>query len=1376
MEEKEIKKPIKVTYPQFDKVDIKEWQEALNKITDECFINANTTRTLKNIRETLDNNLSRKYGLKNGERKAIEDEILSIHGIREDNFDFLAKFSDFINNPHLNSTSIDDNANKTERNMKGVLAEIALPISKLIGYDYLYRVMCELYGKEKAKELSGSMYDFSLAINDSTGIMSPYCYCMDASKLVTVGRDFGKVHSRPAQRLATYISTLGDTIRELSFNLMGALAIGTFFLDSANLLIYKERIPLQKLKEDKIERKRISNLFQQFIYTVNHYSRNATESPFTNISCFDHDKLKNLIGPDNYAWYFQKKTQVLVDNDLGGEEYKITYQEWEEFIIDYIMTLQEIFIDVFDKGDPLQGGLQFPFPVTTCLPGNELLVLNDKLTTFGKAFAEYSNGWTDVSKNELYTQHLGKLIKINKVFKGNTKKLIKLISSTMDEIIITPDHKFKMLDGTYKLAKDLCVKDRLLTYNNPINYTINKEYIKVSDYLNDLWVLGYKIKYSKESADYIQKINLCRGFDENTHSMNCNTNQAHPLKLIENCDKNWVTKFPKYDFIRTKESKNKAAIPNKIYLDENFGRFLGLYYAEGHNSNGELGISLNKNESELIKFVQNYLKTLNIKSKVRYWNNNKGCQIIFYNQTFGQLLDILINKYSYGKKLHDTLLFNTSINFRKNILRGLIEGDGYCNEYQCRLNTISYNGAKSIMYLATSLGIRSKINTSSVREIQDEIISKHIMYEIIFNKYDIIKYNYNLGKTNNFINTKYNLNTKGFYITNIEYIDTNEPVYNIEVDSKEHLYTLPNGIVTSNCNISIEIKDGKRKVVQPNRLLNYITKKDISRYNIYDNEGTKMASCCLAATTKILYRINNKISYGTVHQLYDIINAGNNEKVEIMGYKGFIEVIKAFEIKNPINELIKITLKNGLVISTTKDHPSVKIDKNGNLIELKAEELQINDILPVSKEINYESNGGSKELGRFVGLFGAEGQFDNRRSSSVSFCFHTQETDLQKFVSDFSLNNFGCKSRLDISPIYENSCKVEIQGNVVHGLMKDFFIGELCTEKRLKSRIFNMSEDFRLGFLEGFIEGDGYTKDNTRSDYGSIHIANKELAHDLVALANSINIKCSIRKGSNGNDYIVNILHNDKLKLKPLSDWHNGKGSKQKSTVLNNYDKYYGVEIDSIEVIKTKKDMNVYDFTVSTDDHLFQIANGIITHNCRLLSDPEEFKSYASSVNSFGGSSVSLGSCRVVTLNFHRAACEATNYDHFKQIIDKRCDNIAKILKAQRLLVLKMTNKGLHPFISNGWINFNRMFGTFGCIGYLEADQLLKMKFGNETFDYMKDFMIYFNQKCNSIFQEKDEKGERIYQFPYNIEQIPGESMAPKLAKVDYLIFNNKRR
>ena len=43
----------------------------------------------------------------------------------------------------------------------------------------------ELYGKEEAKKCCASMYDFSLALNDSTKILIPYCYCIDASKIVT---------------------------------------------------------------------------------------------------------------------------------------------------------------------------------------------------------------------------------------------------------------------------------------------------------------------------------------------------------------------------------------------------------------------------------------------------------------------------------------------------------------------------------------------------------------------------------------------------------------------------------------------------------------------------------------------------------------------------------------------------------------------------------------------------------------------------------------------------------------------------------------------------------------------------------------------------------------------------------------------------------------------------------------------------------------------------------------------------------------------------------------------------------------------------------------------------------------------------------------
>ena len=788
--------------------------------------------------------------------------------------------------------------------------------------------MKELYGKEEAKKCCASMYDFSLALNDSTKIMIPYCYCIDASKLVLVGRNFGQVHSSPAKRINTYISVLCDTIREISFNIAGACAIGSFFLDLAHLAIYKERITLDDLKSDKRTRKYIGNCLQQFIHSVNHYSRNAVESPFTNVSCFDRVKLSNLIGDENYGWYFPKKASIVEDNDL-----KDTKEAYKDFVLDYIEELQEMFIDIFDEGDPLRNGLQFPFPVTTI-----------------------------------------------------------------------------------------------------------------------------------------------------------------------------------------------------------------------------------------------------------------------------------------------------------------------------------------------NLGIR--VNENGERELEDK----------------------------------------------------------------------------------------------NNRLLDYITGKDISKYNIYCSEGTKVASCCLASTTKVLAKVDGYVKYLTVAQLFDIWDVSQNEKtIEIMGDNCFVKVIKGWKINNDNNVLNKITLENGCVISTTLDHPSVKFDGD-KLVEVKSEELKVGDIIPVSKNIQYDClNGGSFELGRYVGLFGAEGMFDRRRDNTIYFCFNTNEKEYQQFIKDFSLKNFGADSTLEISSTYENSSRVRVMSRAAYGLVRDFFVGDLCTEKRLTSKIFNMSEEFRKGFLTGFIEGDGYTANSNRSDYGSIHINNKELARDIVALANSINIKCSLR--IRPTSQVVNILHNDKMKLDVLKDWHNGNGSEQKSTVLNDFGDYYGIKIESIEQIKTKKNCSVYDFTVESNNHLFQIANGIITHNCRLINDAE-MMSLGEGVNSFGGSQISLGSHRVVTINFARCALEAQSYDDFKKIVTERIDEMAKILKAHRVLIHKLEKLGCQPWISNGWINMSHMFSTFGCCGYVEADKVLKAKFNHADYDYMKDFLVYFNDECKRIAGEM--------KMIWNIEAIPTEGMAPKLAKADAIIFGDE--
>ncbi len=395
----ETKKAIKIKFPEFDINDNNIYQEDMDKIIDVNLSEANTTRTLKNITETLAKSLKTKYGITDKEvLKTKVNEILKLHGLGSDNFDPIAFISkQLFSNNTINDISVDDNANKTDSNMTGICVESFLPYQKLAGYDYLYQSIKDLYGKTEAKKCSADMYDFSLALNDSTKILLPYCYCIDASKIVTEGRNFGQVHSSPAHRISTYVSVLGDTIREISFNLAGAVAIGTLFMDIAHLAIYRERITLDDLKSDKKVRKMMSNHFQQFIHTVNHYSRNAVESPFTNVSCFDRDKLSGLIDDDNYGWYFPKKAAIVEDNNLED-----TKEAYKNFVLDYIEELQEIYIDIFDEGDPLRGGLQFPFPVTTINLGTTTIDGKRELTLKNNRLLNYISK-KDISRYNIYS-------------------------------------------------------------------------------------------------------------------------------------------------------------------------------------------------------------------------------------------------------------------------------------------------------------------------------------------------------------------------------------------------------------------------------------------------------------------------------------------------------------------------------------------------------------------------------------------------------------------------------------------------------------------------------------------------------------------------------------------------------------------------------------------------------------------------------------------------------------------------------------------------------------------------------------------------------------------------------------------------------------
>lgn len=343
----------------------------------EMFQDTTTTIMLSKIRLSLEESLFKKYGVRD---ERLVNEFLDIHGLNKGNFDFI-KNSNKIINEKLNDISIDANSNKSNdsKTIEGLIQESIAPVKKMLGFDYLYKVMKKMYGKEEAKRLMGEMLDLSLGLSDSTAILKIYCYAFDASKLVTFGRPFGQLHSRPAKRISSYTSALGETIHQLSSHLAGAIAIGSYFLDLAHLALYNEKIDIRDLKTSKETRKKIENEFQQFVHTVNHLSRNGIESPFTNISLFDRPKLRTFM--KEMSWYFPPDDLPIEFPKFETEEEKNDF--CLDYVIEYIIELQNIFLDFFDKGDPSKGGMPYRFPIATInlskkLKGDKIVIADDK--------------------------------------------------------------------------------------------------------------------------------------------------------------------------------------------------------------------------------------------------------------------------------------------------------------------------------------------------------------------------------------------------------------------------------------------------------------------------------------------------------------------------------------------------------------------------------------------------------------------------------------------------------------------------------------------------------------------------------------------------------------------------------------------------------------------------------------------------------------------------------------------------------------------------------------------------------------------------------------------------------------------------------------
>lgn len=171
------------------------------------------------------------------------------------------------------------------------------------------------------------------------------------------------------------------------------------------------------------------------------------------------------------------------------------------------------------------------------------------------------------------------------------------------------------------------------------------------------------------------------------------------------------------------------------------------------------------------------------------------------------------------------------------------------------------------------------------------------------------------------------------------------------------------------------------------------------------------------------------------------------------------------------------------------------------------------------------------------------------------------------------------------------------------------------------------------------------------------------------------------------------------------------------------------------------------------DSNFFCSDNvGVLSNCCRLLSDTSKLDAF---INSIGGTALSVGSCRVSTINLVRIAYES-EFDKKKylKLLKQRTLLDCKALYSMRHIIKRNIEKGLLPNYQDGAVELEKQFCTIGGIGMYEVMDLFGLintdEFGCKSYsDEAVEFTTQILETMNNV------KDSFECDFTFNIEMIP---------------------
>ena len=231
--------------------------------------------------------------------------------IRE-RIDYMNEYSQSNENA-ATSSETDANANVTMKNVANLEGEVYKTTNRVIQRQRMKDKLNEMY-PEVAKKYEEDLNSHIIYTHDeaTTPVLKQYCMAVSLYPLMMEGvGNIDGITPTPPNDLQSFSGQVTNLIFLLSSQCKGAVAVGEYFI-ALNYYIVQEFGPNWYEKLDVVTttdhcskqrtiRDAIYKAFKQFIYGVNQPAGNRSyQSPFTNVSYYDHTYFDSLFGEFYY--------------------------------------------------------------------------------------------------------------------------------------------------------------------------------------------------------------------------------------------------------------------------------------------------------------------------------------------------------------------------------------------------------------------------------------------------------------------------------------------------------------------------------------------------------------------------------------------------------------------------------------------------------------------------------------------------------------------------------------------------------------------------------------------------------------------------------------------------------------------------------------------------------------------------------------------------------------------------------------------------------------------------------------------------------------------------------------------------------------------